>query len=55
MLIGIALLGGMLAPWITGLLVESIGITRAFGLPCLGFLAVLVMQTLARRTRHRER
>jgi FHS family glucose/mannose:H+ symporter-like MFS transporter len=48
-LLGMALVGGILAPWITGVLVEEVGITRAFAIPFLGFLGVLLMQTLARR------
>ena len=53
-LLGMALVGGILAPWITGVLVEEVGITKAFALPFLGFLAVLLMQTLARRQNRRE-
>jgi fucose permease len=48
-LLGMALVGGILAPWLTGVLVEEVGIAKAFALPFLGFLGVLMMQTLARR------
>lgn len=48
-LVGLALIGGMIGPWVAGLLVEAYGITRAFALPFLGFWCVLLLQTVARR------
>jgi fucose permease len=48
-LLGMSLVGGILAPWITGVLVEEVGITKALALPFFGFLGVLVMQTLAEK------
>lgn len=50
-LISIALVGGMLVPWIAGILVSRLGTPAALVLPVFGFLAVATIQTLLKRRR----
>lgn len=49
LLMGIALTGGMLAPWLTGIMVEIYGTSTALLLPVVGFGFVFLLQTLAAR------
>jgi len=48
-LLTLALTGGMLAPWVAGLLGEAFGITLVLVLPVAGFFAVFCCQTLIKR------
>ncbi|MGH9338749.1 MAG: MFS transporter, partial [Acidobacteriota bacterium] len=50
-LIAIALVGGMLIPWIAGLLVGSGMLSGALLLPAFGFFAVFLLQTVVRGVR----
>jgi MFS transporter, FHS family, glucose/mannose:H+ symporter len=49
LLMGIALTGGMLAPWLTGIMVDTYGTSTALLLPVVGFGFVFLLQTLAAR------
>lgn len=49
LLMAVALLGSMLAPWLTGVIAASWGIPAALWLPCAGYLVVFLLQTVARR------
>ena len=48
-LITVALTGGMLMPWLAGVVSSSAGVRAGLALPCVGFLAVAILQGLARR------
>jgi MFS transporter, FHS family, glucose/mannose:H+ symporter len=48
-LLTLALTGGMLAPWIAGLLAEAFDIALVLALPVAGFFAVFCCQTLIKR------
>jgi fucose permease len=48
-LMGIALTGGMLFPWLTGHVVQVSDTTRGLMIPAAGFVVVLAIQTLLRR------
>jgi len=49
-LLGMALVGGMLVPWLVGILVGMVGFGVAIAVPACGFLVVAVLQEAARRT-----
>jgi MFS transporter, FHS family, glucose/mannose:H+ symporter len=49
LLMGIALTGGMLMPWVTGIMVDNFGISTALLLPVVGFGFVALLQTMAAR------
>lgn len=48
-LLTVALSGGMLVPWLAGLMASTAGVWAGLLLPCLGFLLVVILQGLARR------
>jgi FHS family glucose/mannose:H+ symporter-like MFS transporter len=48
-LMAVALLGGMLAPWLAGVAVNHASVSAALLIPLVGFLSVFSLQTLARK------
>ncbi len=48
MLLGTALVGGMLIPWLTGWIVQQHGILFSLTFPVIGFLVVCLLQTILR-------
>ncbi|HOM98824.1 MAG TPA: MFS transporter [Acidobacteriota bacterium] len=48
-LMAVALVGGMLGPWVAGIVANHASVSAALLLPLVGFLAVFGLQTLARK------